>query len=65
MLVDQTGPPGKDYYDRFLASLPAKEPRYGVLDFQIETAEGALSKTLFYAWYDNAKIFFCNMLNAP
>ncbi|KAI8142036.1 hypothetical protein BJV82DRAFT_616926 [Fennellomyces sp. T-0311] len=50
MLVDQSGAPGADYYERFLASFPANEPRYGVLDFGIEKPEGTAHKTLFYAW---------------
>jgi cofilin len=45
-------------YDAFVHSLPNDQCRYGVFDFQYETAgEGTRNKILFYTWSpDSSKI---------
>ncbi|KAI8589705.1 hypothetical protein BDZ88DRAFT_451848 [Geranomyces variabilis] len=45
-------------YESFVSALPANECRYGVYDFQYDTAgEGTRNKILFYVWSpDTSKI---------
>ncbi|KAI9499292.1 hypothetical protein BDB00DRAFT_796212 [Zychaea mexicana] len=66
VIVDQTGGPNKDYYERFISSLPSKEPRYAVLDleFQVPEVEGARKKIIFYAWSPDESDVKAKMVHA-